>query len=75
MKVEYYIDVFCATDRKHHFWSRIKAKNGQIVWTSEVYRSKQGALRPVKRLIKNVGEAKCVLKIENVTVNKRKGQK
>ena len=37
------------------FWTRIKAQNGQIVWTSEVYTRKANAVRPMMRLARDIG--------------------
>jgi uncharacterized protein YegP (UPF0339 family) len=64
MHSEYIIEVHRSViKRRQRWWSRIKSRNGKIVWTSETYTSKQNAMIPVQKLISNIGKKKCKLKI------------
>ena len=61
-KKEYYIDIFRAKKRSViYFWTRIKAKNGKILWSSEMLTAKHNAFNPVMKLVKLVGKRKCLV--------------
>lgn len=67
MSKQYYIEVHRTVTKgkvsgRIHFWSRIKSRNGKIVWTSETYLAKQNAVRPVNKLIEFIGKKNCSLR-------------
>ncbi len=63
MHKEYYFEVHESVKKiAQPYWTRIKSRNGKIVWISEMYKSEQGAVRPVRKLIQFIGKKKCSLK-------------
>ncbi len=53
--------------KRDDYWNRIRAKNNRILWSSEIYSSKQKALNPIKKFVEHVGVRKCTIKyIDNI---------
>ena len=64
MRLEYYIDVtrvrkYVKGVRVSRWWTRIKARNHKILWSSEIINTKRSAFKPVNDFVKNVGKTKC----------------
>jgi len=55
--MKYYCDIFYAKPR--HYWSRIRASNGKVLWHSETYKAKQNAVKPMRKLVSDIGKTKC----------------